>query len=61
MSPIAMTAAKGDFVSDCGEAYKDFEIRAKPVSPGRRYFRGTSDGSVCAATKPDFADATPPQ
>lgn len=58
---LTMTAVKGDFVSECGPAYKDFEIRAEPTSPGqsgRRYFRATSDGNVYAATKPDFSDAS---
>jgi hypothetical protein len=57
-----MSTVKGTGVTECGDAYTDYEIRAEPEVPGStgtRYFRATSSGEVFAATKPDFSDATP--
>lgn len=59
---FTMTVEKGDVPNECGEPVANFELRASPEQPGttgEHYYRTSSDGTIHAATTPDFSDARP--
>lgn len=59
---FTMTVEKGDVPNECGEPVTNFELRASPEQPGttgEHYYRTSSDGTIHAATTPDFSDARP--